>query len=85
MISPKSEVVVVFPFVPVIASTAPFANAYASSISPQMAIPISRMVPTIGRSVGTPGLKTKISVFFISSSGSVPVISATSERSGFFS
>ena len=50
--------VVVFPFVPVIARTSPFPKTYASSISPQIGSPFSRISFTIGRSVGTPGLIT---------------------------
>ena len=77
MISPRSVVVVVFPFVPVIASTSPFPNAYASSTSPITATFLSRIAFTTGRSVGTPGLNTAISNVSISFSGNSPrIISA---------
>jgi hypothetical protein len=61
MISPVNAVVVVFPFVPVIAISLPFAKEYASSISPQMQTFCARIRSTTGRSVGTPGLKTATS------------------------
>ena len=72
MICPKRAVVVVFPFVPVIARTSPFPNTYASSISPQIGMLFSRIFSTIGRSVGTPGLITTNESSSIISSGNVP-------------
>ena len=72
MISPSNAVVVVFPFVPVIASTSPFLQRYASSISPQIGRPASFNRRTSGRSTGTPGLNTTRSSSFSTSSGNTP-------------
>ena len=85
MISPSSAVVVVFPFVPVIARIFPFAHWYASSISPMIGIFLSRIAFTIGRSVGTPGLNTTRSSFSITLSGSSPSTISASENAPDFS
>ena len=74
MIAPKRLVVVVFPFVPVIASTSPFPFSYASSTSPQILTPCSLILFTTGKSVGTPGLSTARSSVSITSSFSSPII-----------
>ncbi len=72
MISPSRLVVVVFPFVPVTASTSPLPHSQASSTSPQIRTPRSRIAFTSGRSVGTPGLSTAKSIRASTSSGSSP-------------
>ena len=58
MISPRSAVVVVFPFVPVIARTVPAPMQYASSTSPQIGSPAAFKRSTGSISSGTPGLIT---------------------------
>jgi len=84
IISPSNEVVVVFPFVPVIARSLPFAKWYASSISPQTGIPCPLIVTITGRSVGTPGLNTASPVSAKISIGRSPKMISQSFQTSFF-
>ncbi len=77
IISPSNAVVVVFPLVPVIASTSPFPITYANSISPQIGVFIERNFSIIGKSVGTPGLSTSKSNSWNLSSSNDPRIIST--------
>src|SRR5215467_10400343 len=63
-----NEVVVVFPFDPVMPIKRPFKNRAASSISLQMVTPPARAVCRMGASAGTPGLGMTKSVSSSSSS-----------------
>ena len=85
MISPTSVVVVVFPFVPVMAITSPLEKTYASSISPHTGIPLFSKETTISESIGTPGLTTSSSTCSSSSKGSVPVTICKEEIPAVFS
>src|SRR5699024_456271 len=82
IISPRSVVVVVFPFVPVIASTSPFPKQLASSTSPQTGIPAFSISCTTGRSVGTPGLSTSIPISSTLSYGNAPITISVLHPSG---
>ncbi len=77
IISPTSVVVVVFPFVPVMAMTFPFANRKASSTSPQISTPRLRSVSATGASTGIPGLNTAMEHCAASFSLNVPAIRGT--------
>ncbi len=77
-ISPVNAVVVVFPFVPVMAARCPFAYRYASSISPQMRTPCSRSFCAAPVSDGMPGDKTAIETCSITASASSPSTTVTS-------
>ena len=73
---------VVFPFVPVIAYTLPFANLYANSISPQIVSPLSLSDSINGVSRGTPGLTTQISKSASVAGSIFPAIHVTSLMEG---
>ena len=79
--SPVSAVVVVLPFVPVIAMTSASIARQASSSSPTMGTPRARTRTRAGSVSGTPGLTTTSSAPANASSGWPPVQSAQPSRS----
>ena len=79
--SPVSAVVVVLPFVPVMAMTSASIARQASSSSPTMGTPRARTRTRAGSVSGTPGLTTTSSASAKASSGWPPVQSAQPSRS----
>ena len=70
--APSSSVVVVFPFVPVTATSRFGSSRQASSSSPSTGRPRSRAATSTGASFGTPGLFTTVATRSSSSTPSVP-------------
>ena len=75
--APVSAVVVVFPFVPVIATNSAVIVRYASSISAITGIPRARQAASDGWAAGTPGLTTTSSAVRKASSGCPPTMRRT--------
>ena len=72
IICPRSAVVVVFPFVPVIAASGARLTREAYSTSPMTGIPSSRARSSGAIPIGTPGLMNTRSVFSTSAIASPP-------------
>ena len=78
--APVSAVVVVLPFVPVMAMVSASSARHASSISPMMGIPTARAGASCGDSSGTPGLTTTSSAPATPTPAPSPAASRTPRR-----